>query len=102
MSANAQEVVSGLFAKADIQMNGSRPWDLCVHDDRFYRRVLARGTLGFGEAYMDGWWDCAALDEMCCRAARSRLDEQVPMNVSALLATTGAVIWNLQSERRAR
>lgn len=102
MSASAHAVVSALFAKADIQMNGSRPWDLRVRDERFYQRVLARGTLGLGEAYMDGWWECAAIDEMVCRAMRARLDEQVPRNVATLLATARARFCNLQSERRAR
>ena len=28
------------------------------------QRVLRDGTLGVGEAYIDGWWDCDALDQM--------------------------------------
>jgi cyclopropane-fatty-acyl-phospholipid synthase len=56
--------VSNLLAFADIRINGTRPWDIQVHDRRFFSRALASGTLGFGESYMDGWWDCDALDEM--------------------------------------
>src|ERR1035438_5498797 len=76
MPSQAQPIVTALFGGADIRMDGARPWDLRVHDERFFPRVLAAGTLGFGEAYMDGWWDCDALDEMCCRASRARLDER--------------------------
>ena len=43
---------------ADIRIDGDRPWDVRVHDERLFKRVLATGTLGFGEAYMDGWWSC--------------------------------------------
>jgi hypothetical protein len=32
-----------------------------VNDERMFQRVLARGTLGLGEAYMNGWWDCDQL-----------------------------------------
>ena len=55
--------VEKLLAPADISLNGSRPWDLQVNDDRLYARILGGGSLAAGEAYMDGWWDCEALDE---------------------------------------
>src|SRR5438067_2836697 len=71
--SRAQAVMTNLLACADIRINGARPWDIHVHDQRFFSRVLASGTLGFGESYMDGWWECDALDEMCCRAIRARL-----------------------------
>lgn len=33
------------------------PLHLIIHDSNTYDRVVAFGTLGFCEAYMDGWWD---------------------------------------------
>ncbi|NEP17149.1 MAG: methyltransferase domain-containing protein [Leptolyngbya sp. SIO4C1] len=37
---------------------GSTPHlKLIVRDQRTYDRVLTYASLGFGEAYMDGWWD---------------------------------------------
>jgi cyclopropane-fatty-acyl-phospholipid synthase len=63
-----------LLSCADIQIDGHRPWDIQVHHPDFYRRVIARGSLGVGESYMDGWWDCQRLDEMFCRVLRERLD----------------------------
>ncbi len=71
--AAARQAVENLLRAADIEVNGTRASDIQVHDERFFPRVLAGGTLGFGESYMDGWWDCEALDEMCCRAIRSRI-----------------------------
>jgi cyclopropane-fatty-acyl-phospholipid synthase len=38
-----------------------------VHDLGFYRRAFVDGSLGLGESYVDGWWDCDALDEMFAR-----------------------------------
>ena len=98
----AQTTVEGLFASADIFLHGERPWDLHVRDERFFRRVLAGGTLGLGESYMDGWWDCDALDEMCCRALRARLDQQVQLNFHTALAVLTSHLLNLQSRGRAR
>ena len=62
-----RQTVAGLFGEADVLINGARPWDIVVHDERFYRRVLADGSLGLGESYMDQWWDCEAIDEMIAR-----------------------------------
>jgi cyclopropane-fatty-acyl-phospholipid synthase len=93
--------VRDLFASAEIRLGGERPWDIRVHDERFFRRVLTGGTLAFGEAYMDGWWDCDALDEMCCRAIRARLEERVSLNFHTALAILTSLLFNLQSRNRA-
>ncbi|MGB2688489.1 MAG: hypothetical protein WBC36_05855 [Desulfobacterales bacterium] len=48
---------------ADITINGDRPWGIQVYNEKLYPRVLAHGSLGLGESYMDGWWDCEKLDK---------------------------------------
>jgi len=70
----AQHILDKLFGNADIRVNGDRPFDIQVHNEEFYQRVLRGGTLAFGESYMDGWWDCDALDELVTRVLRARLD----------------------------
>ena len=62
-----------LLASVDVTLNGSNSWDIKVKDERLFRRVLRDGTLGLGEAYMDGWWDCEQLDELVSRRLRSGL-----------------------------
>lgn len=52
-----------IFKQYDIEINGSRPWDIRVHDDRFYNEVAANLVLGMGETYMDGCWDAQELDK---------------------------------------
>jgi cyclopropane-fatty-acyl-phospholipid synthase len=59
-----------LLADADIRLDGDRPWDPQIHDERVFSRAMATGTLGIGEAYMDGWWDCAALDTLIEKITR--------------------------------
>jgi hypothetical protein len=46
--------VQKILIRADIRIGGGRPWDITVHNDRFYARVLRLGSLGLGESYMDG------------------------------------------------
>src|SRR5262249_14901720 len=57
----------------DVELDGSHPWDPQIHDERLFDRVLREGTLGLGEAYMDGWWDCLRLDEFIARVVRAGL-----------------------------
>jgi cyclopropane-fatty-acyl-phospholipid synthase len=89
-----------LAEPSDIRIDGDRPWDVHVHDERLYQRVLSHGTLGLGEAYMDGWWDCEALDEMVCRAQRSDLAGRL-VSPATLARIAQAKLANLQSKRRA-
>ncbi|MCL2310628.1 MAG: cyclopropane fatty acyl phospholipid synthase [Proteobacteria bacterium] len=70
-------LVADLLAKADITLNGTRPWDMRLHDPRALERVLATVNLGLGEAYMDGQWDCDRLDEFFTRVLRAKLDQQI-------------------------
>ena len=94
--------MTNLLALADIRINGARPWDIHVHDQRFFSRVLASGTLGFGESYMDGWWDCDALDEMCCRAIRAELEKRFEFRLPNVWALLTALVANQQTSRRSR
>jgi cyclopropane-fatty-acyl-phospholipid synthase len=72
-----KQTVAGLFSEADVLIDGGRPWDVIVHDDRFYRRLLADGSLGLGESYMDRWWDCEEIDEMIARLAGAGLEQKI-------------------------
>jgi cyclopropane-fatty-acyl-phospholipid synthase len=38
----SEMLMRDLLALADVQINGSRPWDIQVHDSRFHERVSAR------------------------------------------------------------
>lgn len=55
LAPTAPTVMTALAAKAGFRFNGDNPWDVHVSDQRLYRRILAEGSLGFGEAYMDCW-----------------------------------------------
>ncbi len=97
---SAQHKVEELLGLADVKINGDRPWDLKVHEPRLYERVLATGSLGFGEAYMDGWWDCDAVDQLIYHLIRAHIDEKVsPWRL--LPHVLMAKIMNKQSKARA-
>ena len=66
-----------LLAAADIHLNGSRPWDIQINNPLTLGRIMRDGSIGLGESYMDGWWDCQAIDQMMTRAVRARLHEHL-------------------------
>jgi cyclopropane-fatty-acyl-phospholipid synthase len=90
-------LIEGLLAEAGVRVGGSEPWDVQVSDERFFDRALAEGTVGVGESYADGWWDCAALDQFAERAMRQRLKQRTPRRVLAQLALLRLRFLNRQS-----
>ncbi|RMG36613.1 MAG: cyclopropane-fatty-acyl-phospholipid synthase, partial [Methanobacteriota archaeon] len=96
-----QKNAERLLAEAGIVINGSNPWDIQVHRPEFYRRIFREGSLGLGESYMDGWWDCERLDEFFTRVLRAGLDEKVKHDPRLISEAFLARIFNRQSRRRA-
>lgn len=103
MSDPLRHRLEELLAVADIRLEGERPWDLRVHREELFRRVLSGGSLALGEAYMDGWWDCHRLDELFARVLGAELGRHVPpwKRWRELPAFLSAVLRNPQSRRRA-
>ncbi len=67
----SQKIVESLLEPADIVINGSRPWDIEVRDERLFTHILTHGSSAIGTSYVDGWWECEALDELTRRALES-------------------------------
>ena len=72
-----QQLVAGLLGRADIRIDGDRPWDMRLHDPGALERALAEGNLGLGEAYMAGAWDCERLDAFFDHLLRAHIDREV-------------------------
>jgi len=101
IKSGAREVVEEILAGIDVRLNGPRPWDIRVHNTDFYNRVLAGGSLALGESYMDGWWDCRALDRFFDRLLSAGLDRQVRKNWQVLWHVATAKFINKQRKSRA-
>lgn len=89
-----------LLATADIRVGGQRPWDMRVHHPATLGRILAQGSLGLGESYVEGWWDCDQVDELIARILRARLDTHAG-RAGRWWASLMARWTNLQSPQRA-
>ncbi len=102
MSGKAKYTIGKLLAAADIEINGSRPWDLQVHNESLYGQVLSGGSLALGEAYMDGWWDAGSLDQFFEHVFTSSLDDRFRRSPAMLLLGLKSRIFNRQARSRAR
>jgi len=72
--ARMEALLGSLLQKAGIELNGASPWDIQVHDERFFQRFFSGGSLALGESYMDGWWDVESLDDFFVRVFQSGID----------------------------
>lgn len=101
MTQSARSLIENLLTHADIQINGSRAWDIQVHNEQLYARVLAQGSLGLGEAYMDGWWDAEALDQTFTHILEASLEKKVPRNFGTIFAALKSQLFNAQTPSKA-
>jgi len=84
----SEKFIRYLTRFAGITIDGENPWDIKVHDERFYDRVFHQGLLGLGESYMDGWWDCEKLDEFFYHVLRANLDQKLKAEGHHILSMT--------------
>lgn len=78
-------IIVDLLQRAGINLNGPNAWDIQVHDERFYKSAINKGELGVGEAYMDGWWDSKALDQL--------LDRVFRLDIESIFRNDRKLIW---------
>jgi cyclopropane-fatty-acyl-phospholipid synthase len=95
-----KQVVIELLQLAGVTVDGSNPWDIKVKDDRVYPALLREGSLGLGESYMDGWWDCEQVDQLIARLIRADLENQVKQNRKFLLRMLLSRFVNFQDRKR--
>ncbi len=97
----SKELLIGLLERADIRVDGDRPSDMRVLDERFWDRIVSQRELGFGESYMDGWWECEALDDLITKVQSANLRDQVRISPSLAFHAARSVVLNNQTIRKA-
>ena len=95
----AKQQFEDILAQLDITLNGDNPWDIQINDPRCFERWYNQGSLGFGESYVDGWWDCDKLDELVSRLLRERIERKF-ITPGIVLTFFKAKLINRQSINR--
>jgi cyclopropane-fatty-acyl-phospholipid synthase len=101
MDDKYENLTREILTLAGININGTNPWDIKVHNSGFYKRAITEGELGLGESYMDGWWDAEQVDEMIFRIDKMHLESKVRPKASMALKILAARHFDLQSKKRA-
>lgn len=103
-----KQILHDLLQQAGITINGSQPWDIVVHNEAFYDRILTNTELAIGETYVDQWWDCKAPDQFFYKVLHNHLDNQAmrhPLFWKSLLKQwiyeTTRRIFNFQTKDKA-
>ena len=100
-STGAERLGRELLETAGIELGGGRPWDIHVHDPRFFDRVLAQRELGLGESYQDGWWDVESLDAFIARVIEADLQSKLRPSPRLIGLVARSTLANRQTVRRA-
>jgi cyclopropane-fatty-acyl-phospholipid synthase len=97
----AERAVRRAFGDADVAIDGHRPWDVRVRDRSFYARLARNPGFQLGETYMDGLWECDAIDELVYRLLVSGVASAAEKRGPFHLRSAWARVRNLQSRARA-
>lgn len=98
----AKQVIENLLLPIGVQLNGPNPWDMQVHNERLYARILSQSSLGLGEAYMEGWWDCEQLDVLFEKICSAKIYTHFKYNLSTLATGLYHRIVNAQTLKLSR
>jgi len=98
LEQNLRNHLEHIVEGADVRINGNRPWDIVVHDERFYREVMSQGSLGLGESYMDGYWDCFDLAQLFSRLLQAHLDRTASLTWREAVGCLKAKLTNRQKK----
>ena len=74
---NPEVWVNKLLDLAGIKINGDNPWDIRVLNQGPYNRIKAEGSLGLGDSYMDGWWECKNLDQFFYKLLLAKIPDKI-------------------------
>lgn len=92
--------IEELLNQAGISLDGNNPWDPQIRDRRFIDALFNQRSIGSGEAYMNGWWDCERLDELFYRICRKRIERKFYSKLDILFTMINNTLINQQTPKR--
>lgn len=97
-----KHLLENLLDKVGITINGSHPYDIQIHDQRFLKNFYLNPSLVAGESYMEGWWDCSQLDELFYRLTRFMNTDNLYPGWKLFLVRFMNVLFNQQTRKRSK
>ncbi len=101
-TVSAEVLIRELLEAAEIEVGGPELWDITIHDDRVWDRIVRDRELGFGEAYQDGWWDCPRTDLFLERVLQLNPNEHISPSKTQIAQTLLSQVTNRQNLKKAK
>jgi cyclopropane-fatty-acyl-phospholipid synthase len=98
---NSKQLSLRILGLAGIEVNGKNAWDIQVHDDRLWNRIISQRELGLAEAYMDGWWDVESIDQFLTKLLEINVLDKVPFSISLVGHAVKSTVLNRQTKAKA-
>ncbi|WP_281239847.1 cyclopropane fatty acyl phospholipid synthase [Flavobacterium praedii] len=95
-------LIERLLSEAGITIDGKESFDIRIKNSKFYERVLRDGSIGLGESYMEGWWECDALDDFFCQLFLKQIEKKFSDNFSLKLQIFKTKLFNLQTKSKSQ
>ena len=89
-----------LLELTGININGPHPWDIQVNDSQLFARIFKQGSLGLGESYIEGGWDCPRLDLFFERVIKANIKNK--LSKIMILKFIFLKFFNAQTKKKAR
>lgn len=94
-------IITKVYRKGGITINGTKPWDMRVHNKEFFTRVANNAPMGLGESYMDGMWDCDDICELTARTMKYNIHRFYMTRWNRFLNFVELYFFNLQTKQKA-
>src|ERR1700709_1400357 len=88
--------------QAGIVIDGPNPWDPQIKNPGFWNRLYSQGSLGLGEAYMDGWWECEDLAEFFNKVVGANIEDNIGLTPNLIWQYAQARLLNMQTLARSK
>ena len=95
------KTINQLLSQAGIETQGLNPWDITIHDDRFYEWIIQNNSLGLGEAYIEGFWDCERVDEFIERILSKQINNELTISFQEKIYILMHKLFNFQTKAKA-
>jgi cyclopropane-fatty-acyl-phospholipid synthase len=101
LGMNSKQLSLRILGLAGIEVNGKNAWDIQVHDDRLWNRIISQRELGLAEAYMDGWWDVESIDQFLTKLLEINVLDKAPFSISLVGHAVKSTVLNRQTKAKA-
>jgi cyclopropane-fatty-acyl-phospholipid synthase len=98
---SSKSLAISILKTAGIPINSDEPWSIHVHNEKLWDRVMSQHQLGMAEAYMDGWWDCQAIDEMLTRLLKVDATSLLKLSPTIIAHGIKSTVKNHQTKKLA-